>query len=147
MQLIFHQDENIQKGRFKFTPIDYKAPSEKADIDYPLILISEKDIYSAGFLSRKVEGLQSLQAKGVVPINPKDALDFEIKDGTIVKVISRYGETEGKAKITLSTAAGIVIISLTEEEMHLLNNPSQEQISESSCVKVCAVKIVPQKES
>ncbi|MCK5511235.1 MAG: molybdopterin-dependent oxidoreductase, partial [Thermodesulfovibrionia bacterium] len=147
MQLIFHQDENIQKGRFKFTPIDYKAPSEKADIDYPLILISERDIYSAGFLSRKVEGLQSLRAKGKVYLNPKDALDFEIEDGKIVKVISRHGEIEGEAKITHASPAGIVTMSLAEEEMHLLINPSQEQISDFSGSKMCAVRIIPEKES
>lgn len=146
MQLIFYQDENIQKGRFKFTPIDYKAPSEKADIDHPLILISERDIYSAGFLSRKVEGFSSLRTKGLVYLNPKDAMDFEIENGKIVSVISRQGEIAGEAKVTHASPAGIVTMRLTEEEIHKLIQPSQEQVAQAPHTKVCAVKIVPQKE-
>lgn len=141
-----NQDEKKPRARFKFTPLEYKRPSEKTDIDFPLILISEKDIYSAGLLSRKVKGLRSLRAKGLVYLNPKDAMDFEVENDKIVKVISRYGEIGGKAKLSDISPPGIVTMSLTQEETQLLINPSQEQITESSETKVCAVRIIPQKE-
>ena len=146
MQLTSPDEEKTQV-RFKFTPLKYKTPSEKADIDFPLILISEMDIYSAGSLSRRVEGLNSLSAKGLVYLNQKDAMDFEIENDKMVKVISRYGEIEGKAKITDISPPGIVAMSLTEEDTHLLINSSQEQITEYSETKVCAVRIVPLYES
>jgi predicted molibdopterin-dependent oxidoreductase YjgC len=145
LHLLCPDEENTQKVRF--TPLEYRPSVEKVDIDYPLILIFERDIYSAGFLSRKVEGLRDLRTKGLVYLNPKDAIDFDIEDGKTVKIISRYGEIGGKVKVADISMPGIITMYLTEEEIQHLINPPQEQITESSMIKACAVKILPQKES
>lgn len=138
---------HIQKERFKFTPLQYRQPAEVSDIDYPLILITERDVYSSGMLSQKVEGLNFLRANGFVHINPKDAADFEISGGEMVKVISRWGEIEGKAKVTDTSPPGIVTMNLVEKEINRLLNPADDPIAKTLETKMCAVRIVPQKES
>jgi predicted molibdopterin-dependent oxidoreductase YjgC len=133
-----------EKDKFRFTPLKYKPPAEVADIDYPLILTTERDLYSGGFLSRKVEGLEILKTKNLVYINPKDAADFEVQDREIVKVISRYGEISGEARLTGSTPTGLISMSLVEENMNKLINPALDPISKIPEMKICAVKIVRQ---
>jgi predicted molibdopterin-dependent oxidoreductase YjgC len=147
VQILNRDEESMQKSCFRFTPLEYRAPAEKVDIDYPFILISKTDVYSAGLLSRKVEGLHVLRTKGHVQINPKDAMDFEIEDGTIVKVTSRYGDIMGEAEVTEVCPAGIVTTSLTAKDIQQLMNTSQENITDSSHANICAVRIVPQKAS
>ena len=133
-----------EKDKFRFIPLKYKPPAEVADIDYPLILTTERDLYSGGFLSRKVEGLEILKTKNLVYINPKDAADFEVQDREIVKVISRYGEISGEARLTGSTPTGLISMSLVEENMNKLINPALDPISKIPEMKICAVRIIRQ---
>ncbi len=132
------------KDKFRFTPLQYKAPAEVTDIDYPLILTTERDLYSGGFLSRKVEGLEILKTKNLVYINPKDAADFEIQDGEMVRVISRWGKISGEARLTGSTPTGLISMNLSEEKMNQLINPALDEVSKTPEMKICAVKIVRQ---
>jgi predicted molibdopterin-dependent oxidoreductase YjgC len=97
-----------QMKRFRFTSLHYKLPADVADIDYPLILSFERDLYSMGLLSKKSEGLSDLSSKDLVYINPKDAADFEIEDSETVKVISRWGEIIGEARLTGSVPPGLI---------------------------------------
>ena len=133
-----------EKDKFRFIPLKYKPPAEVADIDYPLILTTERDLYSGGFLSRKVEGLEILKTKNLVYINPKDAADFEVQDREIVTVISRYGEIIGEARLTGSTPTGLISMSLLEENMNKLINPALDPISKIPEMKICAVRIIAQ---
>jgi formate dehydrogenase alpha subunit len=132
------------KDKFRFAPLQYKSPAEVTDIDYPLILTTERDLYSGGFLSGKVEGLEILKTKDLVYINPKDAADFEIQDGERVRVISRWGKISGEARLTGSTPTGLISMNLSEK-MNQLINPALDKVSKTPEMKICAVKIVAQK--
>jgi formate dehydrogenase alpha subunit len=140
-------DLPAQQERFSFTPLQYKPPAETSDIDYPLILTTERDLYSEGFLSKKVEGLNILRTKEFININPKDAADFEIKDGEMARLISRWGEISGEARLTGATPTGLITMDLLEEKINQLINPVLDPISKTPETKICAVRIVPQKES
>ncbi|MEW6001562.1 MAG: molybdopterin-dependent oxidoreductase, partial [Nitrospirota bacterium] len=133
-----------RKDSFRLTPLQYKPPAEVSDIDYPLILITERDLYSGGLLSKKVEGLNILRTKDFVYINPKDAADFEIKDGEAVKVISRWGEISGVARLTSSTPSGLVMMNLLEEKINQLVNPSIDPTAKTPELKICAVRVTAQ---
>jgi predicted molibdopterin-dependent oxidoreductase YjgC len=133
-----------QQERFSFTPLQYKPPAEISDIDYPLILTTERDLYSGGFLSRKIEGFNLLRTKELIYINPKDAADFEIKDGEIVKIISRWGKINAEARLTNSTPAGLVTMNLFEEKINQLINPTLDSVSKTPELKICAVRIEAQ---
>jgi len=137
---------HIQKDRFKFIPLQYRQPAEVSNVEYPLLLIIEKDVYSGGFLTRKVEGLNILNAKELVHINPKDAADYGITDSEKVKIISRWGEMEGTAKVTDVSPPGIVSVNYTEENINLLLNPSPDPNIKTMETKMFAIRIIPQRE-
>ncbi len=137
----------VQKDKFRFMPLQYKPPAEVTDIDYPLVLTTERDLYSGGFLSRKAEGLNILRTKELIYINPRDAADFGIKDREMVRVISRWGQISGEARLTGTTPTGLITMNLLEEKINLLINPVLDPIAKTPETKICAVRIVPQKES
>ena len=133
-----------QMKRFRFTSLHYKLPAEVADIDYPLILSFERDLYSMGLLSKKSEGLSDLSSKDLVYINPKDAADFEIEDSETVKVISRWGEVIGEARLTGSVPPGLISMNLIGEKGNQLLNPALDEVSKTPELKICAVRIAAQ---
>ncbi len=129
------------KDKYTFALLQYKPPAEVTDIDYPLIFTTERDLYSEGLLSRKVDSLNMLRSKEFVYINPKDASDFEIGDGQLVKVISRWGKISGVARLTGSTPTGLVSMSLIEEKTNQLMNPVIDTVSKTPEMKICAVRL------
>jgi formate dehydrogenase alpha subunit len=135
-----------QREMFSLTPLQYRPPEEVSDIDYPLILITKRDVYSSGSLSRKVEGLELLRAKDHISLNPKDAADFEIKDGEKVRIISRCGEVNCKAKVTGSSPPGLITMDFVEEKILQLINPALDPVAKTPESKICAVRLEPLKE-
>ena len=75
----------------------------------------------------------------------KDAADFEIQDGEMVRVISRWGKISTEARLTGSTPTGLISMNLSEEKMNQLINPVLDEASKTPEMKICAVKIVAQK--
>ncbi|MEW6215034.1 MAG: molybdopterin-dependent oxidoreductase [Nitrospirota bacterium] len=130
-------------GRYRFAPLEYRSSAEVSNIDYPSILTTEKSLYSGGLLSRKVEGLNILRGEELVKINPKDARDFGIKDGTMIQVFSRWGEIKVEAKVTDTAPPGVVIMKgFAENAINLLTNPAVDPVAKTPETKVCAVRIV-----
>jgi formate dehydrogenase alpha subunit len=146
----YYTDERsfyTQKDKYILTPLEYRSPEEVSDIDYPLILTTVRDIYSNGTLSRKVEGLELLRSKGYININPKDAADFDINDGDTVRIISRWGEVKGVAKVAAFSPSGIVTMDFVEETLLKLINPALDPVAKTPESKMCAVRIELLKES
>lgn len=128
-------------GRFRLFPLQYTPPAETTDIDYPIILTTERDLYTAGVLSEKVEGLRGLRTKNYVYINPKDAANFDISDGETIRIISRHGSMETEAQLTSSTPAGLAVMNLNKEKINQLLNPVIDEISKIPEMKMCAVRL------
>lgn len=133
-------------GRGRFTPLEHRRSAEVPDVDYPLVLTTESSLYHQGVLSRKVDGLNILGSKELLKINSKDAADFGIRDGTMVRVISRRGEMEAEAKVTDTSPPGVVTLGtdFINSPTNVLTNPALDTVAATPETKVCAVRIVPQ---
>jgi predicted molibdopterin-dependent oxidoreductase YjgC len=94
-------------------------------------------------MTRKVTGLNALEPEGVVEINPSDASSLKIKDGNIVKVVSRRGEVTVKAKVTEKSPQNVVYMTFhfAESAVNLLTNPALDPVAKIPELKVCAVRI------
>ncbi|MDI6689676.1 MAG: formate dehydrogenase subunit alpha [Actinomycetota bacterium] len=130
----------------KFRPLEFRPPTEVPDVEYPLILTTERTLYRHGTLSWKVDGLNILKGKELVEINPKDAADFGISHGQIVRIISRRGEIEAEVKVTYATPPGVISMGFhsTQSPTNVLTNPTLDPVAKTPEAKVCAVRIVPQ---
>ena len=133
------------RGRGKFMPLEYKPPQELPDDEYPLLLTTERSLfhYHTGTMTRKVSGLNAFLGEGLVEINPEDARALGIADSEMVKVFSRRGAVEAKARVTGVTPVGVVTMNFhfAESSANVLTNVALDPVAKIPELKVCAVKI------
>ena len=101
--------------------------------------------YTSATMTRRVNGLNILRKHELVEINPKDASKLGIRDGEPVRITSRRGEVQAKAKVTDVPPPGVISMSIhfAESQTNLLTNPALDPMSKTPETKVCAVKVCP----
>jgi predicted molibdopterin-dependent oxidoreductase YjgC len=96
-----HKDK-FSRGLGLFSAIEYIAPNELPDKQYPFLLSTGRVLYHyhTGTMTTRAEGLNERCPESLVEINPADAEKMGIAEGQKVKVTSRRGTVEAKATIT-----------------------------------------------
>ncbi len=131
-------------GLAVFTPIDFKVPSEWPDAEYGFILCTgrRREHYNCGSMTRRT-GIFKVWDHEQVEINPYDATRLNILDGETVKVVSRRGEVNVKAKVTDRSPIGTVWMSFHYRDVltNLVTNNTYDSVARCPEYKVCAVKV------
>lgn len=139
-----HKDQ-FTRGRGLFHAVEYIAPAELPDDEYPYILSTGRVLYHyhTGTMSRRTKGLVERFPESLVEINPRDAEKLGIREGETVKVTSRRGSVQVKAQVTERAPAGTVFMNFhfNEVAVNLLTNPALDPIGKIPEYKVCAVKV------
>ena len=137
--------QGFTRGLGKFTPVEAIGPAELPDDEYPLILSTGRNLYHfhTGSMSRRSEGLDWRIPEGYVEINPATAKDLAIKNGDMVRVASRRGEIEIKARVTSVVPEGIIFIPFhfAESAANILTNPALDPVAKIPEFKACAARI------
>ncbi|MDW7973063.1 MAG: molybdopterin-dependent oxidoreductase [Thermodesulfovibrio sp.] len=126
--------EKVRIEKFNFIPTEFSQILEKTIIDYPLLLITENDRYLHGEFLELVEGFDSFKQKNIVLLNIKDAKDYEIKDTSKVKIVSKWGESVFDVFITDEILHGVVSVKTSLDVVKNLLNPFSE--IKSSAVRI-----------
>lgn len=133
------------RGKGKFMPLEFKPSAELPDNEYPFYLNTGRSLYHyhTGTMTRKSPGLNELMGQELVEMNPEDAKSLSIEDGDTVRVISRRGEIEVKAKLTDKSAKGEVFMTFhfAETPANRLTNPAVDPVAKIPELKVCAVRL------
>ena len=141
----FLHKDRFTRGKGMFHAIDYKAPAEWADADYPMLLTTGRSFvhYHSGSMTRVSPSLHRELETGYMELNPEDARTMHIKDGERVKVSSRRGEIQIKAKVSKKVDRGVVFIPFhfAEAAANVLTNPAYDPVAKIPEYKVCAVKV------
>jgi formate dehydrogenase alpha subunit len=139
-----HKDK-FSRGLGLFTAIEYIAPNEMPDKQYPFLLSTGRVLYHyhTGTMTTRSEGLSERCPESLVEINPADAEKMKISEGQKVKVTSRRGTVEAKATITKKSAPGSIFMNFhfADASVNLLTNPALDPIGKIPEYKVCAVKV------
>jgi len=142
---VFLHKDRFTRGKGAFSVIPYKPPAEVIDADYPMWLSTGRTFvhYHTGTMTRVSPSLHQEQAEGYVEINPADARTMKIKDGERIKVSSRRGEIQIKAKLSPKVDRGVVFIPFhfAETAANMLTNPAFDPAAKIPELKVCAVKV------
>jgi formate dehydrogenase alpha subunit len=137
--------QQFTRGKGKFIPVEYRPPMERPSSKYPLVLTTGRSLfqYHTGTMSRRVEGLNVFKGEGEVEINPADASRLRIKDGNKVKVSSRRGTVEARARVTNVSPVGVVFMTFhfAESPANQLTNPVVDPVAKIPEYKVCAVRV------
>ncbi len=95
-------------------------------------------------MTRRVKPIEAHAGEAYVEISAVDARKIEVKDGDMVKVISRRGEIEIKAKVSRRVSEGVIFIPMhyREAAANVITNDALDPEVKIPEFKVCAVNIV-----
>jgi formate dehydrogenase major subunit len=141
----FLHKDRFSRGRGLFHAIEYIPPAEQTDDEYPIILSTGRVLYHyhTGTMTRLSQGSMERCPESLVEINPRDAEKLGIGDGQTVKVTSRRGTLQAKAKITTRSDRGTIFMNFhfREAAVNFLTNPALDPIGKIPEYKVCAVRV------
>ncbi len=132
-------------GKGRFMPLEYRESDELPDKEYPLILTTDRSLYHyhTSTMTRRVDGLNVLHEEELMMINPSDSGKLGIEDMERVKIASRRGSTEVRAKVTDICPPGLVSMTFHffESPANELTNAALDPLAKIPETKICAVKV------
>jgi formate dehydrogenase alpha subunit len=139
-----HKDQ-FTRGLGVFNPREYIPPAEPPDEEYPFILTTGRigAQYHTGTMSRRVSILQREAPKAFLEMNPKDARQLRVKDGSLVAVESRRGELHLPVTLTPDLPEGVVFgtFHYGEKNINELTLSALDPVAKIPELKSCAVSI------
>jgi len=132
-------------GKGKFVPLAYRPPAELPDDEYPLLLTTDRSLFHfhTGTMTRKVAGLDRLNGRELLKINPVDASRLGVASGERIQVASRRGKVTVEAQVTEVCPPGVVSMTFhfAESPTNVLTHCAVDPVSKIPETKVCAVRI------
>ncbi|ADN36384.1 formate dehydrogenase, alpha subunit [Methanolacinia petrolearia DSM 11571] len=128
-----------------FHAIEWKAPAEVPDEEYPYRFTTGRIIwhYHTGSMTRRSKALDDEVKTGWVEINEEDAKELGVRNGEMVKVVSRRGEITVAAKVMEDIKKGVMFMPFhfVECAANRLTNNALDPLAKIPEFKACAVKI------
>ncbi len=135
--------DTFSHGKGIFFEINYRAPAENPDKEYPFILTTGRVIqhFHTGTMTRKGNGLNQLYPELLAEINPDDAKEHNISDGDVISITSRRGNIKVKARLSERSGKGLIFVPFHfhEAAVNLLTNCALDPVAKIPEYKVCAV--------
>ncbi|GBE35903.1 formate dehydrogenase H [bacterium BMS3Bbin07] len=134
------------RGKGRFTVVKYRPSIEETDEQYPFILTTGRELfhYHTGSMTRRVDALNKVSPEPFVEINPEDARDMAVEDGAMLRVTSRRGAIELKARLSKRPDRGVVFIPFHFKEAAanvLTNSKALDPFCKIPELKVSTVRI------
>lgn len=130
------------KGKFMLTP--FQPTEERANRKFPLLLTTGRILsqYNVGAQTRRTEN-RLWHGEDLLEIHPSDAEVRGIKDGTLVAVASRMGETTLRAKVSERMTPGVVYTTFhfPETAANVVTTEFSDWATECPEYKVTAVQV------
>jgi nitrate reductase NapA len=145
--LIYFYGDQKHEGKANVFLRPYKGPEEPPDKDYPFFLTTGRVIeqWHSSTMTMRVPEIARAQPNAYVEINPKDAEAYGIKNGDMVKVISRRGYNILPARVVKVSLPGILFIPWFDQNWDRMVNrvtiDAFDAGSKQPEFKICAVKI------
>jgi formate dehydrogenase major subunit len=140
-----HNEGHFTCGLGRFVPADWTPPAEVTDREYPFVLSTGRRLYHYHTRTQtgRAAGLNKLLSEETADMSPEDAGAMEIADGEMVRLKSRRGQVNVKARITDQVPPGMVWMAFHFREAcaNWLTNPAFDPLTKTAEYKACAVRI------
>jgi assimilatory nitrate reductase catalytic subunit len=135
-------------GRARFHAVEHHGAAEQPDADYPYVLTTGRVLahYQSGTQTRRVKALVEAAPEAFVEIHPDTARSLRIADGAPVRLSTRRGQVELKARFSRAIRLDTLFVPFHWSgagSANLLTNPVLDPISRIPEFKVCAVRAEP----
>ena len=143
--VVFVKEFPTASGRGKFVPADIVPAAERPDADYPMVLITGRQLehWHTGAMTRRATVLDAIEPDPVASLNPADLRRMKVMPGDVVSVQSRRGRIALYARADEGTPPGSVFIPFCyyEAAANLLTNPALDPVGKIPEFKYCAVRV------
>ena len=133
------------RGLGRFTPLTFREPMEAPDEEYPFTLNTGRILqhWHGGTMSCRSEGLDWVVPEGEIQINDEDGAQLGIETGEMIRVTSRRGVVEGKARLTDKLPRGMVFMTFhfVEVPANALTGDAVDPVAKIPEYKVSAVRV------
>jgi formate dehydrogenase major subunit len=144
-EIIFASGFPTASGRGKLVPTNIVPPDELPDADYPMILSTGRllEHWHTGAMTRRATLLDDIEPEAVALLAPQDLGRMGIRPGDFVRVATRRGAIELKARSDHDVPVGMVFIPFcfVEAAANLLTNAALDPIGKIPEFKFCAAKV------
>jgi predicted molibdopterin-dependent oxidoreductase YjgC len=134
-------------GKGKFYPVEYQPPIEQPDSEYPFVLSTGRTLYhyNSATMTMREEGVTQKQEDPFVEMHPEDAQALGVEDGEWVRLVSRRGELEARARIGERVYPGLVWMALhfAQAKVNWLTHDVGDPLIGTPEYKTSAVRVEP----
>jgi formate dehydrogenase major subunit len=132
-------------GRGKFVPADLISAAERPDAQYPMVLITGRQLehWHTGSMTRRASNLDYLEPEPVASVHPLDLENLGVEPGGVLTIASRRGSISLYARADDGTPRGAVFVPFCfyEAAANMLTNPVLDPFGKIPEFKYCAVKV------
>jgi formate dehydrogenase major subunit len=132
-------------GRARFVPADIIPADERPDAEYPLVLITGRQLehWHTGSMTRRSAVLDAIEPDPVALIHPLQLERLGIQPGELMTVATRRGHVSLYARADEGTPEGAVFVAFcwAEAAINRLTNPALDPVAKIPEFKYCAVKV------
>ena len=100
MDIVFGEGFPTPDGRSWLVPASIVPPAEQPDAEYPMVLTTGRQLehWHTGAITRRAAVLDTLEPEAVASLSPLDLRKLGIEAGDAVRVATRRGAVELKAR-------------------------------------------------
>lgn len=134
-------------GRVTLVPADIIPAAERPDADYPLVLITGRQLehWHTGSMTRRAQVLDAIEPIAMASMHPDDLQQMGLAPGDVVTVQSRRGEVAIHVRRDDGTPRGAVFVPFAyyEAAANLMTHAALDPFGKIPEFKYCAVRVVP----
>ncbi len=144
--VVFTERFPTASGRARFVPADIVPADERPDDDYPLVLITGRQLehWHTGSMTRRSAVLDAIEPDAVALLNPLDLAMLGAAAGEVITIESRRGSVSLYARADAGTPQGSVFVAFCwfEAAINKLTNPALDPVAKIPEFKYCAVRVL-----
>jgi formate dehydrogenase major subunit len=146
-EIVFGDGFPTKSGRGKLVPAAIVPPGEEPDAEFPLVLTTGRQLehWHTGAMTRRAAVLDAIEPEAVACLAPADLRRLGIAPGDTIRVSTRRGAIELKARADGALQPGLVFIPFcyAEAAANVLTNPQLDPFGKIPEFKFCAAKVEP----
>ncbi|MGO4377262.1 formate dehydrogenase subunit alpha [Pseudoduganella sp. RAF19] len=143
--VVFTDSFPRESGRARFVPADIIPADERPDSQYPLVLITGRQLehWHTGSMTRRAAVLDAIEPDPVALVHPYDLAQLGAKPGDVITIASRRGSVSLYARADDSSPRGAVFVPFCyyEAAINKLTNPALDPFGKIPEFKYCAVRV------
>jgi formate dehydrogenase major subunit len=146
-EIVFGDRFPTDDGRGRFTPAEVLPPAELPDDQYPMVLTTGRQLehWHTGAMTRRATYLDALEPEAVASLHPKELRRLGVAPGEPIRVTTRRGAIELKARADRAVSEGMIFIpfAYVEAAANILTNPQLDPYGKIPEYKFCAARVEP----